>query len=547
MNWFKNLKVRNKLGISIGFISIITIVIAFMGLDKMSDMSKRAENMYTDDYVTSLLLADVNKKVYSMHNAYMTLVYDYNESKTSQRQKEILEIIDQGNEQLAYYEKNIDTESEQQLFKAMKASMENYDAQIKKDVELVVEGKLEAAKAKLASIEEYRSQAEADLNNLLAYHMEDAKAKSDKNYEDTRNNQIRFLIIVIGGIIIGVSGGLVIVNRIIAQIKMLGEAASQIAEGKLDVKIDFEKEDEIGELASHFRRMSDNLNEVISNIDASADQVSQGAKQVANTSIMLAQGATEQAGSIEELNAAIEEISAQITTNTEHTASANAFASEVMKKADYGNEKMKEMLEGIKEVEIGATHISKIIKVIDDIAFQTNILALNAAVEAARAGQHGKGFAVVAEEVRNLAARSAEAAKETTTIIEGAIGIVAGVTGLTEETAKEFRGIVAGIKQVSESLNNINISCEEQASGIVQINQGTIQISNVIQTNSGTSEEVAAASQELAGQAEVMRNEVAKFEASNLRKEYYVVDGNNPRMRYNASSQSTTDHDFGKY
>lgn len=547
MNWFKNLKVRRKLGVSIGFISMITIIVALMGADKMSDMSKRAEKMYTDDYVTSLLLTDVNKKIYSMHSAYMTLVYDYNESKTLQRQKEILEIIAQGDEQLAYYENKITNESEEQLFSNLKASMENYDVQLKKDIELVVEGKLDAAKVKLTSLDEYMRQAETDLNSLLAYHMDDAKAKAEKNYEETRSNQIRFLIIVIGGIIIGVSGGLMIVNRIMAQLHMLGEAAAQIAEGKLDVTIDFEKEDEIGELASHFRRMSANLNEVISNIDASADQVSQGAKQVANTSIMLAQGATEQAGSIQELNAAIEEISAQITTNTEHTASANVFASEVMHKADHGNEKMREMLEGIKEIETSATHISKIIKVIDDIAFQTNILALNAAVEAARAGQHGKGFAVVAEEVRNLAARSAEAAKETTTIIENAIRTVDGVAGLTQETAKEFHDIVAGIKQVSESLNNINVSCEEQASGIVQINQGTIQISNVIQNNSGTSEEVAAASEELAGQAEVMRNEVAKFEASNLRKEYYMVEGNTPRMRHNVGNYTMADHDFGKY
>ncbi len=547
MNWFRNLRVRKKLGISLGFISLITIIVALMGLSKMAKMSERTKQMYAENYVPSMVLAELNDSIYTIHTSYMMMLYEYDENKALKQQDYILGIISEASKELDTYESYVNNETERQLFTVLRKSIENYNTELKKYTDLIVQGKLDVAQAKMNAIIEYAAQAKSDSDNLLAYYVDSAEEKANKNYSEARNNQIIFPIVVICGILIGVSGGLIIVNCIIKQLNMLGQAASQIADGKLDVTIDFEKADEIGELANHFRRMIQNLNEVISNIDASADQVSQGAKQVANTSIMLAQGATEQAGSIEQLNAAIEEISAQISTNTENTASANSFASEVMRKADHGNEKMKEMLEGIKQIEAGATQISKIIKVIDDIAFQTNILALNAAVEAARAGQHGKGFAVVAEEVRNLAARSAEAAKETTAIIENAISIVDGVTGLTGETAKEFQDIVEGIKQISESLGNINVACEEQASGIVQINQSTIQISNVIQNNSGTSEEVAAASEEIAGQAEVMRNEVAKFESNYLKTEYYMAEGNKHQNHHNGSNYIKTDYEFGKY
>lgn len=545
MNWFRNLKVRRKLGISVGIISLVTIIIALMGLGKMSEMSKRTEEMYEVNYVPSLVICQVNERMYETYMAYMKMTYNYDVNQAAQSQEAILSMMKEQDELLASYEKGIVTESERELFETAKDSIAIYNAEVKRCSELIVQGNIVAAEAKMTVINDYAAQIEENLNNVLGYNMEAAKAKADKSYEETKKEIFIFLAIVISGIVIGVGSGMLIVRSIVKQLHMLGEAAAEIADGKLDVTINFDKSDEIGELARNFRRMSENLNEVIGNIDASADQVTQGAKQVANTSIILAQGATEQASSIQELNAAIEEISAQITTNTEHTAAANTFASEVEKKAEHGNEKMKEMLEGIKQVEVGAAHISKIIKVIDDIAFQTNILALNAAVEAARAGQHGKGFAVVAEEVRNLAARSAEAAKETTAMIEGAIGIVGGVTTLTEETAKEFQNIVEGIKQVSESLDNITVSCEEQATGIMQINQGTMQISNVIQSNSGTSEEVAAASEELAGQAEVMRNEVAKFESAHLGKEYIEIG--KTRMNHKAYMQNMNDNEFGKY
>jgi methyl-accepting chemotaxis protein len=210
-------------------------------------------------------------------------------------------------------------------------------------------------------------------------------------------------------------------------------------------------------------------------------------------------------------NLFVEEISSQTDINAKNASQANDLAVNAKSYAVQGNSQMKEMLKAMDEINEASANISKVIKVIDDIAFQTNILALNAAVEAARAGQHGKGFAVVAEEVRNLAARSANAAKETTEMIEGSIKKAEGGTKIAKETAEALQKIVTEIEKVAALVNDIAVASNEQAMGISQVNQGIMQVSQVVQSNSATSEEGAAASEELSSQAILLKDMVSRY------------------------------------
>lgn len=294
-------------------------------------------------------------------------------------------------------------------------------------------------------------------------------------------------------------------------IENISYVLDELNSGNLDVQIELDYMGDFKSIKNSLVRTLGELNKIITQIRSTAYQVSAGADQVSNGAQALSQGATEQASSVEELAATINEISSQVKEAAANAEKSRKQAQRAGDQVNTSNQQMQEMISAIGEISSKSDQIGKIIKTIEDIAFQTNILALNAAVEAARAGAAGKGFAVVADEVRNLASKSSAASKNTSMLIEGTIQAVEKGTNIASATAESLNSVVEITEQVVTSVDKIASATEYQASSIAQVTQGVDQISSVVQTNSATAEESAAASEELSGQAQMLKSLVGQF------------------------------------
>lgn len=347
------------------------------------------------------------------------------------------------------------------------------------------------------------------------------------------------------------------IDGVVAGTKEQLKAALSLADGDLTVHINIRSDED--ELGKGLIEMASKFNEVVSTIITASDQVASGSSLVSNSSSSLSQGATLQASSVQELTASLEQIASQTNASAQNAVKANDLTKDAKINAANGNVQMQDMLKAMDEINISSSNINKIIKVIDDIAFQTNILALNAAVEAARAGQHGKGFAVVAEEVRTLASRSANAAKETTDMIESSIRKVNSGTKIANETAEALKHIVTQVEQASDLVNAIAQASTEQAIGIEQINRGILQVSQVVQTNAATAEESAAASEELTNQAAQLKEITSIFKVKSSTLSAYgdssgslgtasaEFKSKRPGRSASSSKIMLTENDLGKY
>ncbi len=561
MRWFYNLKIGAKLIIGFLVVAAIAAIVGIVALVNINTMREADEFLYKENTLGIEYAGNAALQFQRMRfNLAKTLLFD-DEKQQNESLDKIDEHINQAEEYMKLYEEGIISDIDRKQYDELEALWEEYKSLSEKEMKLVQSGQMDQAKELvLTELGEVGDALRESFEKIITYNSDGGKTKMEENTHAANTASLTMIIVIIIGVIIAIVLGLFISNTISRPITKMVDAADRLALGDVGVTVEAESKDEIGRLAQSFGIMINNIreqahlvekiasgdltveakirsdkdllgkklnelietnNEVLGNINAIAGQVATGAKQVSDSSMQLSQGTTEQASSIEELTASLEEVSTQTKQNAQNANQANELAETAKNNAVQGNKHMADMLNAIEEINNSSSNISRIIKVIDEIAFQTNILALNAAVEAARAGQHGKGFAVVAEEVRNLAARSANAAKETTELIEGSIKRTENGTKIANETAEALNKIVGDIAKAASLVGDIAIASNEQAAAIAQINQGIIQVSQVVQTNSATSEESAAASEELSGQADFLKESIRKFKLKNLNHSSY--------------------------
>lgn len=542
-----------KLRLLRGF-AIITFLLTALGVYSIVSLGNinKSNSVIADNSLPSIDLAhsiNTAQSDYRIDQINHAFTEDTQEMTTRERNMEELDKKIRNN--ISLYKELAVSEEDTQLINTVEDKWDQFieasDKMIALSKSLKTKEAIDLSNGELKAINTSLSMA---LMNLVEFNQTNANIEKENAHSTYKTTLTILIIIMVAAIASSIVISLSITKGIVTPVNKLIEVADELALGNVNVNVDASSKDEIGKLMAAFGRMIDNIrnqaliaekiaggdltveiearsendmlgiaiaelisknNEILSNIHNAADQVASGSNQISEASIALSQGATEQASSIEELTASLEEISSQTTINAQNANQANEIAEMAKKEAVNGNEQMNNMLNAMDEINSSSANISKIIKVIDDIAFQTNILALNAAVEAARAGQHGKGFAVVAEEVRNLAARSANAAKETTDMIENSIRKSQDGTRIAKSTSEALNEIVKEVEKVADLVSDIAVASNEQAAGLEQINIGILQVSQVVQSNSATSEESAAASEELSGQASLLREMVGQY------------------------------------
>ena len=551
----KNLKVSKKLIISYAFVLILLVVIIAVSIGNLISIRARVEAFYNGPFKVLNAANTVNSSFEAMQKSVFRAISNTDPVIAERALEDSKVYAGKIQEQIPIIQK--DFLGDQAIVERLRAALDELAPQREHVLELALQNQKEEAAAYMeANNVKTIHKAQAELDELI----DTADRKADELIVSLRSEQMEFIVMlsVLGtaSVLISILFGIYITRSITRPIKELETAARQMEQGHLKVDVTYRSKDELGSLSNSMRQMSekisyymdeisramqqladgnldipgcdgfqgdflpvqealfiviDSLNETMAEINTFSDQVASGSDQVAGGAQVLSQGVIAQAGSVEELASTMSEISRQVNENAETSQAVKTAAGEMGTNILACNQQMQEMKAAMGEINSCSTQIRKIIKTINDIASQTNILALNAAVEAARVGAESKGFSVVAQEVRNLAGKSSAASKSTEALIEQTLDAVAHGTKLAEETAASLMNIVGGTDDMVSKINQIAEATQKQAEATEMVSIGIGQISDIVQTNSVTAEESAAASEELYGESQLLKSKISRF------------------------------------
>jgi methyl-accepting chemotaxis protein len=524
---FKNLKIRSKLML-MAFVPILgAILVTLLAISNIQGVTNdMRETLFNEGYKGVALLTNADRDLYQALSAYQELGHI---GLTQEKKADLLKAFDENGQQamdratqaLQAFEQGADTWGAVKFPDSGRTVFDNLTIFTTEYADWAVRAKDALSKgwgkasfldttlySEFEDMRTHLDESEQTIDTIMDLAMKNIDGEVSRAY-------IIAIAIDLASILATVLLALMIMASITGPLNKAVKLIGELSQGDLRSRLQVQSRDEIGAMAATLNAFVDKLENSMGDISDASTNVASAADQVSSMSVSLSQGSTQQASAIEEFNASLEEIASKTGQNAQFAAQANDLSETTKKKAELGNTRMNAMLTAMNEIDQASGNISKIIKVIDDIAFQTNILALNAAVEAARAGQHGKGFAVVAEEVRNLAARSANAAKETTAMIETSIKKTAAGSAVAQDTATALQEIMRLVQEAAGLMNSIAESSNEQAAGIDQLRVGLDQITQVVQANSSSAIESSAASEKLLNQAELLKEQVAFFKLRN--------------------------------
>ncbi|WP_186423162.1 methyl-accepting chemotaxis protein [Lacrimispora celerecrescens] len=553
MKSFKDFSISRKLLTGFLSLTLIMLLVGGAGIAGLARISQMDTYMYKGQTAPMKDLFEALECLYQFRvDSRAMVIY----AGDAQKLDELKQSFDSGSEKflssIEAYRKTISIpESFTLLDESVSLFNESFKPAVEKCMDEAKAGNETAAWEALLQETNNIQKMFDNFNKLIDNRMDEAGKTNDSNHDTALWLTVILVLFVALGAGIAVFLGARISKMISQPIEQVVDAANRIALGHVDVELgNIDSKDETGQLAKAFTKMIDSigkqvdaadrisngdftnevplrsdqdilglalqkirkdLNHTLLLISTASDQVNAGAEQVSSAAQALASGTAEQAATVEELNASVSRVAEQAEENDKNVQRAADYVGQAGNGISESNEYMRKLNGAMKEIGSASDKISNITKVIEDIAFQTNILALNAAVESARAGEAGKGFAVVADEVRSLAGKSAEAAKQTADLIRHSVTSVAEGEKLADETAKVLQGVAKQAEFVEQAIKGIEESSSQQVQVIEQINQGLYQVSAVVQTNAATAEESSSSSEELAAQAQMLQQEVGRF------------------------------------